>query len=139
MLRKKKASGSESLAPSRKDRKKAQKMARVQDTVIGGMTVVDGHVRTEGGLRLDGTVIGDVVAAGDLVIGPGARIQGSVSARDVTAGGTVQGDIRAEGLLVVQATARLNGKITMNRLVVDEGAVFRGECDMPMPEGESNG
>ncbi|HHV59829.1 MAG TPA: polymer-forming cytoskeletal protein [Clostridiaceae bacterium] len=100
------------------------------DTVIGAKTTLEGNLTSEGTVRVDGIITGDVKAEGCVYIGESALIKGNVSATDVHLSGTVEGNVHASGLLKLQSTARLYGNIKAQSLVVDEGSIFQGSCDM---------
>jgi cytoskeletal protein CcmA (bactofilin family) len=80
--------------------------------------VVEGEVR--GSIRVDATV---AVAAGGLVEGP-------IEARVVRIAGRVMGDVRGVERVEVADAAALEGDIAAPRVVVAEGAFFRGMVQM---------
>jgi cytoskeletal protein CcmA (bactofilin family) len=76
-------------------------------------------------------------------------VEGDIVATDAEIAGQVQGEIHVEERLVLKSTARVDGKIDTDRLVIEEGAQFTGECEMDTPisgsadaaseEGQENG
>jgi cytoskeletal protein CcmA (bactofilin family) len=110
------------------------------DTLIGTSTTIEGNIECEGTIRVEGNVKGDMKVNGDVYIGTVARITGNMVANNVHLSGTVEGNIQAKGLLKILSTAKLYGDIEVNRFVTDEGAIFRGKCDMieaPVPETDT--
>ncbi len=80
--------------------------------------VVEGEVR--GSIRVDAAV---AVAAGGLVEGP-------IEGRVVRIAGRVTGDVRGAERVEVADAAALEGNIAAPRVVVAEGAFFRGMVQM---------
>jgi cytoskeletal protein CcmA (bactofilin family) len=69
-------------------------------------------------------------------------VDGEIIATNADIAGRVQGEIEVEERLVLKSTAQVDGNIETDRLVVEEGAQFTGECKMGTPisiNGESAG
>jgi len=49
----------------------------------------------------------------------------------------VQGDLRAEEMVVLRSGAKVQGDITAPRVVLEDGATFRGAVDMSSGPGAS--
>lgn len=105
------------------------------NTLIGLGTEINGTLRANGGIRIDGRVEGEVVNEGDLVVGEEGVLEATVKTRNVTVAGEVRGNIEASGRVEIVATGRLIGDITVNALIIHEGAVFDGNCQMRQAEG----
>jgi cytoskeletal protein CcmA (bactofilin family) len=110
-------------------------------SLIGSGTTVEGKVTTEGSIRIDGTVIGDVVAKTSASIGAGGTLEGNLKARNITLSGNVKGTVVAQEKLILENRSVLQGDIRATRLVVDEGALFNGQCamDSTSTDGGSGG
>lgn len=85
-----------------------------------------GNLNSSGDLRIDGTVEGDITSR-SLVVGEGARVEGSIAAETVRISGSVSGQIKATNVAVAR-TARVSGDITYRTLSVEEGGVLEGQC-----------
>ena len=81
-------------------------------------------------LQINGRFEGALQTRGSLIIGERAQVQASVEGEAITVAGRLQGDIKASQRLELRATARIIGNITTPTLVVQEGAVIQGQCDM---------
>ena len=79
---------------------------------------------------IEGTVRGKINLQSDLRVGTGARIEAAVHAKNVTVEGKVSGDITADDRLELVVTATVDGNIKAPRIIVAEGAKFRGSVDM---------
>jgi cytoskeletal protein CcmA (bactofilin family) len=98
--------------------------------LIGPGTVIEGKLRSRGNIRIDGKIIGELIASESVAVGTSGEIEGSVSAKNVSVGGKVKGSINAQEKLIFENKAVVNGDIRASKLVIDEGAVFDGNCSM---------
>ena len=98
--------------------------------LIGAGTVFEGKLKTPGSIRIDGKVIGEITVTQNISIGTSGDIDGNVSARNMTIGGKVKGMITAQEKLVFESKAVVRGEIRAAKLVIDEGAIFDGKCEM---------
>lgn len=117
----------------------ANQKGTVQDQVnlVGEGTVFEGTVRAESDVRANGRIIGTLEVEGKTMIAEEGTVEGEIIATNVEIAGQVQGEIHVEERLVLKSTARVDGKIETDRLVVEEGAQFTGECEMGTPISES--
>ena len=95
-----------------------------QDTKIIGTIESDGDIRMDGGLE------GKLNCKGRVVIGPEARIKGTIYARNAEILGYVDGEITVIDLLSLKSTAVINGDLIMGKFSVEPGARFTGNCKM---------
>ncbi|HEY5599358.1 MAG TPA: polymer-forming cytoskeletal protein, partial [Candidatus Manganitrophaceae bacterium] len=63
-----------------------------------------------------------------------ATIQAEISAGVVILGGKVTGNIHARQKAHFLSKAVLNGSVSTPVLIVEEGVVFNGKCEMTRPE-----
>ena len=110
-------------------------------TYFGPNLTIDGTVSGSEMVLIEGTVRGKINLQSDLHIGTKARVEATVHARNVTVEGKVTGDISADDRLELVMTATVDGNIKAPRIIVAEGAKFRGSVDMgsAKPTGESAG
>lgn len=99
-------------------------------SVLGPGISVEGSITGKQNLVIEGHVKGSVELGSDLRIASGARVEASVHAQNVTVEGTVAGDISADRRIELLASARVDGNIKAPKIVVTEGARFRGSVDM---------
>ncbi len=105
-------------------------------SLIGTGTVVEGKITTEGSIRIDGTMVGDVLARADAAIGSSGVVKGTINAKNISLAGRVKGSVIASEKLILESKSVLQGDIRSSKLVVDEGALFEGQCSMPTEGGE---
>lgn len=113
----------------------ANQTSSVQDQVnlVGEGTVFEGTIRAESDVRASGRVIGTLDVEGKAMIAEGGSVEGEIIATNADVAGEVQGEVHVEERLVLKSSARVDGKIETDRLVVEEGAQFTGECEMGTP------
>lgn len=100
------------------------------NTILGKDAVLEGNFHAKGTTRIDGTIQGDVVVEDMLVLGASGKIIGNVQASVIMVGGNVQGDLSAREKIEISATGRVTGNIRTKKLIIDENAVFQGNCNM---------
>jgi len=102
---------------------------------IGKSVKVVGQIYSKEDLFVDGTVEGTVEASEHKVtIGPHGTIQGNIKAREVLVLGTIQGNVEAFERLEIRKDAKLLGDIRTARIVIEDGAYFKGSIDIIKPE-----
>jgi cytoskeletal protein CcmA (bactofilin family) len=98
---------------------------------IGKSVVICGEVKGSEDLIVDGRVEGTVsLSDSRLTIGPNAKVQADLSARDVLIQGQVHGNVVATGRVELRAGCSVEGDIRALRLAVEDNAVFRGKVDL---------
>jgi len=88
-----------------------------------GLTV-RGDIVGDVEVHVDCAVLGDV-KVGKLVVGPNARIEGSIVAQAIEIHGLVIGSVTAQAVRLY-GTARVDGDITHEQLAMETGAEFQG-------------
>ncbi|MCQ2539612.1 MAG: polymer-forming cytoskeletal protein [Acetatifactor sp.] len=98
--------------------------------ILGKGVDCNGDFNSKESARIDGTVNGNVIVEGTVIVGESGVVNGYIKAQTVIAGGKVYGDITAPERIELAPSAYVIGNITTKVLVVDDGAVFQGKCDM---------
>lgn len=109
------------------------------DTVIGAEAYFQGTITAKGSLRVDGRVDGSIVDAKTVTIGKSGKVKGDISCEVCNVRGEVKGNIVALEQVEALSGSRVDGDIRAPRLMLEEGAVFNGNCAMegrkaPRPE-----
>jgi cytoskeletal protein CcmA (bactofilin family) len=99
-------------------------------TTIGPNVTIEGTITGSERMFIEGTVKGKIRLTADLLIGTKARVEAEVHARNVTVEGKLNGDISADDRVELVATAAVDGNIKAPKIIVAEGAKFRGSVDM---------
>ncbi len=99
--------------------------------MIGKSVQIRGEVKGSEDLLVDGQVEGTItLSESRLTIGPNAKVEAHVSARDVVVLGTLNGNITATGRIELRQGSNLNGDISAARLSIEENAIFKGKVDL---------
>jgi len=93
-------------------------------TVIGQGFKIMGSVTAEGVVQVNGQIEGDLTCT-SLIVSPGAKIVGSVTAEEVEVNGTVEGPIHG-GDVILKSKAHVIGDIHHQSLTIGKGAYFEG-------------
>ena len=98
-------------------------------------TEIDGEVRFSDELRIDGTLSGRISSKqGRLVIGKSGSVTADIEVGTASVGGTVSGTLTATVKVEIHATGRVYGDIFAPALIIEEGAIFDGRCEMARNE-----
>jgi cytoskeletal protein CcmA (bactofilin family) len=65
-----------------------------------------------------------------LTIGPNARVQAGLKAREIIIHGSIQGNVDATDKIDIKKEAKLVGDIKTSRIVIEDGAYFKGSIDI---------
>lgn len=102
---------------------------------IGKAVKIVGQIYSKEDLFVDGDVEGTVeLLEHRLTIGPNGKVQASVKAREVVVLGSIQGNVEANDRLEIRKDAKLVGDIKTARIVIEDGAYFKGSIDIVKPE-----
>ena len=114
---------------------------QTEDKVINIETGLQGNLKFTGpvNLKLNGDFEGDLEAKGILIIGEKADVRAkTVTGDTITIAGRVKGDIVCSKRLELAASARVIGNVETPLLVMNEGALLKGECSMPVEESKES-
>ncbi|MBI9109060.1 MAG: polymer-forming cytoskeletal protein [Spirochaetales bacterium] len=100
------------------------------NSLIGEGTVFKGDLSLNGLLRIDGDFSGTVKTDGKVLIGKNGRAEATVIAGTVVVGGVLKGNINASEKVVILSTGMLIGNITAPRLLVEDGVLLNGSCNI---------
>src|SRR5262245_1722908 len=102
---------------------------------IGKAVKVVGQIFSREDLFVDGEVEGTVEALEHkLTIGPNGNLKAGIKAREVVALGSVQGNVEATEKIEIRKDAKLVGDIRTARIIIEDGAYFKGSIDIVKPE-----
>ena len=103
--------------------------------VIGSKVQLKGELQGAEPVLVEGTVEGSIRLTAELRVAQGGTVKAEVSANTVVVAGEVIGDCHATERVVLESTGRLTGNIRAPRIVIAEGASFRGTSDMSARAG----
>jgi cytoskeletal protein CcmA (bactofilin family) len=98
---------------------------------IGKSVLIKGQLSGSEDLYLDGEVEGTIeLREHSLVVGPNGRIHANISAREVVLHGKAEGNIQATERVELKKSCVLVGDITTQRILIEDGAFFKGSVDL---------
>ncbi len=100
------------------------------NSIIGEGTTLRGEFNLNGLLRIDGVFYGKVKTNGKVLVGKNGVAECTIISGTVVIGGKVKGDILATERITLLSTGELIGNIKTPRLVIEEGVVFDGTCEI---------
>jgi cytoskeletal protein CcmA (bactofilin family) len=102
---------------------------------IGKSVKVVGQIFSKEDLYVDGDLEGSVEALEHkLTIGPNGTVHAGIKAREVLALGTIHGNVEATEKIEIRKDAKLVGDIRTARIIIEDGAYFKGSIDIVKPE-----
>lgn len=102
-------------------------------TVFNKNTEFTGDLTFKKSLQINGKFDGEISSGGYLVIGEEALVKANIKADTVIIKGTVYGNIEAVSRLEIHTNGKLYGNIRTKKLVISDGVVFEGKCEMIKP------
>jgi cytoskeletal protein CcmA (bactofilin family) len=103
--------------------------------IIGKSVMIKGQIFSREDLTIDGEVEGSVeLQEHRLTVGPHGKVQAGVKAHEIIVLGTIHGNVDAADRIEIRKDARLVGDIKTARIVIEDGAYFKGSIDIQRPE-----
>lgn len=107
----------------------------IREGIVGGFVGknadLKGEANFKGMLRIDGRLSGAVRSEdGTLIVSAGGVVEASVEVATARINGTVNGDITATRRVEFGRNAQVRGDVRTPSLVIEEGAIFEGNCRM---------
>ena len=99
--------------------------------VIGPSLDLTGELSGAEDLLVEGRVQGKIrLPQNAVTVGSKGRVSADVQARLIEIEGEVDGQLSADELIVLRKSARVKGDLTSPRVVIEDGAKFKGTIDM---------
>lgn len=100
---------------------------------LGGSAMVTGNIRATS-CTIEGEIAGKIECKEDLEIGQSGKINSdAIAGRRIEIAGQVFGNVATPGVLRLAATSRVKGDLRVRSLVIEEGAMLNGACQMRSP------
>jgi cytoskeletal protein CcmA (bactofilin family) len=99
--------------------------------VIGRGLFIKGELHGEEDLIIEGRVEGEITLKKHLVIESTGVILADIETENITIKGEMRGNMTARQKVEILANARVVGDIVAPRVVIEDGAHFKGHIDMP--------
>src|SRR6202046_3423044 len=112
--------------------------ARGGSAVLGKSVIVKGQIFSREDLTIDGEVEGTVeLQEHRLTVGPNGKVIASIKAREIVVQGTVHGNIETREKIDIRKDAKVVGDIRTARIVIEDGADFKGSIDIVRAEAHT--
>jgi cytoskeletal protein CcmA (bactofilin family) len=112
-------------------------MAAEGPCIIGQHITIRGSLTGNEDLVVEGRVEGTISLGNHLTIEKTGVVEADVEVEDLTVMGELHGDMVAHSSVSINADAKVAGNIRAPRVIIEDGARFRGNVDMDvaLPEG----
>jgi cytoskeletal protein CcmA (bactofilin family) len=116
--------------------KKSSNSNHAAPSVIDHGCEAQGHLSFAGTVAMNGKFRGELFSADTLLLGAEGEVEAEVQVTVGIISGQVNGSITGRERIELTPTARVFGNIVAPVLVLEEGAVFDGQCKTSRQEGE---
>jgi cytoskeletal protein CcmA (bactofilin family) len=99
-------------------------------THVAPGTRIQGEVSGPTELLIEGEIEGEVRLDAAVTVGAEGVVRGPIAAQVVRVGGKVVGNVTASDRVEVSASGSVEGDLSAPRIIVAEGAFFRGRVEM---------
>ena len=97
-----------------------------------------GELEFEDTMRIDGRFNGRIQSKNELIVGESAHIEGDIHVGRIAISGTVVGKIVADQRVEIHRNGKVYSDIDTPALIIEEGAIFQGNCAMGDRTGGAN-
>lgn len=98
--------------------------------IIGSQITIQGNLSGAEDLVVEGRIEGTIKLSNHLTVEAAGVVEADLEVEDLTVHGTVQGDIHASRSITITTGARVVGNIRAPRIIIEDGARFRGRVEM---------
>jgi cytoskeletal protein CcmA (bactofilin family) len=103
---------------------------------LGKGTTFEGKMTFEGLFRLDGKFNGEIFSGDSLIIGETGEVHAEITVNILIVKGKLEGSITAKTRVEIHPPGKILGDIQTPVLVIEEGAIFDGNCRMEKAESK---
>src|SRR5437870_6409826 len=98
---------------------------------IGKSVTIKGQIFSREDLIVDGEIEGGIELNDHrLTVGPNGRVRAGIKAREIVVLGTIDGNVEALDRIDIRKDAKLIGDIKTARIIIEDGAYFKGSIDI---------
>lgn len=101
-----------------------------ENTVIGPSILISGKLTGDEDLTVRGRVEGELTLSRTLIVEPSGIVKANVAVKNAIVSGVVVGNINATESVELTREGRMVGDIRAPRVIIVDGASFRGRIDM---------
>lgn len=104
--------------------------AKATTTAIGPTIVIKGKLRSDEDLVVKGRIEAEIQSSKALLVENSGIIKANVRVKSARISGVLVGNITAEERVEIAPDGRMVGDITAPKIIINDGAAFRGRIDM---------
>jgi cytoskeletal protein CcmA (bactofilin family) len=108
-------------------------------SIIGKNLFVKGEMSSDEEVLIEGKVKGKIKINHRLIIGPNGNVTADIDAKEVVIKGMVTGNIKCSEKIEIVPAGILKGNILSNKVILAEGAIFKGNVDMATGDEKKTG
>ncbi|MBK9168072.1 MAG: polymer-forming cytoskeletal protein [Bryobacterales bacterium] len=98
---------------------------------VGKSVSIKGQIFSREDLVIEGEVDGSIeLPEHRVTIGPHGRLNAAIRAREIVVLGSIVGNVEATDKIDIRKDARLVGDIKTARIIIEDGAYFKGSIDI---------
>src|SRR5437660_1133046 len=98
---------------------------------IGKSVTIKGQIFSREDLIVDGEIEGAIeLNEHRLTVGPNGRVRAGIKAREIVVLGSIDGNVEALDKIDIRKDAKLIGDIKTARIIIEDGAYFKGSIDI---------
>ena len=99
-------------------------------TQIGSTVYIKGDISGKSDVRVAGNINGSINIEGELIIEKAGHVEGEIKSVTAVIAGSVKGNIDVSEKLILESSSQYVGNIKTKQLIIQEGAIFQGNCQM---------
>ena len=99
-------------------------------TIIDESSEIEGKFTLSGTVMVNGRLRGEIVSNDTLVVGEKGVINANIRAGVVLVSGEIVGDVTASERVELLDRCRMYGDVSAPVVIIQEGALFEGQCRM---------
>ena len=103
-------------------------------TVLGPTVEIEGEIEGEEDLVIQGRIKGKIVSRRDLTVDSSGKVEASISTKNLAVSGMLVGNVTASERVEVRKEGTMVGDIKAPRVVIADGAKFKGRVEMGVDE-----
>lgn len=100
------------------------------ETIIGKSIVIDGEITGDAPVSIEGSVKGRIALDATVHVAADGQVEADVESEQVEVDGSLTGNIVASERVEIRPEGRMIGDIRSPRILIADGANFKGHIDM---------
>ncbi len=93
-------------------------------------TEITGELRFRDLMRIDGKFKGKIQSTNTLIVGESGEVDAEIDVGTLSVSGRVEGTLKAQIKIEIHNKGKVYGTLISPCLVIEEGALFQGKCEM---------